>query len=209
MSTRILLADDHALLCEGLRALLAQQQDFEVVGIVADGREAVRRAQELRPHVVIMDITLPGLNGIEATARIRAQLPEVLVIVLSMHNSAEHVHRAMHAGASGYLVKDSAAQEVVSAVRAVRLGKSYFGRTLDGFVPSARRADDRSPVESLSGREREILQLVMEGRSSTEIAHLLSLSPKTVDTYRSRIMTKLGVKDMASLARIAIVLGLV
>ena len=131
------------------------------------------------------------------------------MIILSMHNTSEHVHRALQAGASGYLVKDSAADEVVKAVRAVRLGKRYLGRTLEGLDPSARRVDDLSPVERLSGREREILQLVMEGRPSVEIAQMLALSPKTVDTYRSRIMVKLGVKDMPSLARIAISLGLV
>ena len=209
MNTRILLADDHAVLSEGLRALLGRQDDFEIVGVVGDGREAVHAAERLRPDVVIMDITLPVLNGIEATARIRARQPEVLVIILSMHNTSEHVHRALQAGASGYLVKDSAADEVVKAVRAVRLGKRYLGRTLEGLDPSAGRVDDLSPVERLSGREREILQLVMEGRPSVEIAQMLALSPKTVDTYRSRIMVKLGVKDMPSLARIAISLGLV
>ena len=207
MGIRILLADDHALLCEGLKSLLSQQPDFEVVGTVSDGREAVRECARLQPDVVIMDITMRGLNGIEATARIRADRPQVPVIILSMHDSAEHVHRALEAGASGYLVKDSAAQELVDAVRAVRLGRRYLGRSLEGLATAA-GTQERGPVDRLTAREREVLQLVMEGKSSSEIAKLLSLSPKTVDTYRSRLMDKLGVRDMASLARLAIKLGL-
>jgi DNA-binding NarL/FixJ family response regulator len=207
MSTRILLADDHFLFCEGLKSLLSQQPDFEVVATVSDGREAVRECARVDPDVVIMDITMRGLNGIEATVRIRAEKPQLPVIILSMHDSAEHVHRALDAGANGYLVKDSAAQELVDAVRAVRLGRRYLGGTLAAQV--ALSTPSRSPVDRLTPREREVLQLVMEGRSSAEVARTMALSPKTVDTYRSRLMEKLGVHDVASLARIAIKLGLV
>ena len=207
MKTRILIVDDHKMLAEGLRCVLSQRDDLEVVAIATDGREAVRQASRLRPDVVLMDITLPGLNGIEATARIRERHPGTLVVILSAHNSAEHVYRALRAGASGYVVKDSGTAELIKAVREVRLGRRYFGRTLHGLERFSAAA--RSPVERLSAREREVLQLVMEGRPSAEIAGMLGLSPKTVDTYRSRLMGKLGVKDVPSLARIAIQLGLV
>ncbi len=168
----------------------------------------MKECLRLNPDVVIMDITMRGLNGIEATARIRGECPQTPVIILSMHDTAEHVHRALDAGASGYLVKDSAAQELVDAVRAVRLGRRYLGRTLE-TGRAAPTGTGRAPIDRLSAREREVLQLVMEGKSSTEIARLLTLSPKTVDTYRSRLMDKLGVHDVASLARIAIQLGLI
>jgi DNA-binding NarL/FixJ family response regulator len=206
MNTRILIADDHAMLCEGLKSLLSQQPDFEVVGMAPDGREAVRECARLNPDVVIMDITMRGLNGIEATARIRRAHPQTSVIILSMHDTAEHVYRALEAGANGYLVKDSAPRELVEAVRTVRLGRRYLGHKLQAQWDTSDPV--RGPVDRLSAREREVLQLVMEGKSSAEIARVLELSPKTVETSRSRLMVKLGVHDVASLARIAIKLGL-
>ena len=198
---RVLLADDHALLREGLRALLSSIEDVEIVAEVANGREAVRRALELVPDVVLMDIGMPDMNGVEATAQLVAKLPSVRIIVLSMHGDAEHVQRALKGGAAGYLLKESAAAEVVAAVRAVHLGREYFSPAV---VRHARRRAAGTPLERLSSRERQVLQLVAEGRTSAEIAALVHLSPKSIDTYRSRLMRKLGVEDIAALVKFAI-----
>jgi DNA-binding NarL/FixJ family response regulator len=203
---RVLLADDHAVLREGLRALLSSMDDIEVVAEVANGREAVRRVLELAPEVVLMDIGMPDMNGVEATALLLAKLPDVRVIALSMHGDAEHVQRALQAGAAGYLLKDSAAAEVVAAVRAVHAGKQYLSAEV---IPHARRrAGARTPLASLSARERQVLQLVVEGRTSAEIGAALHLSRKSVDTYRSRLMRKLGVDDLPALVKFAIQHGI-
>jgi DNA-binding NarL/FixJ family response regulator len=209
MTIRVLLADDHAVMRDGLRALLAASPGIEVVGAVGDGREAVRLAVALKPHVVVMDVAMPELNGIEAVALLRERCPGARVVMLSMHADAEHVYRAFDAGAAGYLLKDSAGDEVVCAIRAVHLGKQYLSRALSGFErrPGARAAAT-SPLASLSARERQVLQLVVEGRSSAEIAAKLHLSPKSVDTYRSRLMKKLGVADFAALVKFAVQHGL-
>ena len=198
---RVLLADDHALLREGLRALLSSIDGIEVVAEVANGREAVRRALELAPDVVLMDIGMPDMNGVEATALLAAKLPSVRVIALSMHGDAEHVQRAVQGGAAGYLLKESAAADVVAAVRAVHLGREYFSPAIARHV---RRPAAGTPLERLSPRERQVLQLVAEGRTSAEIAALVHLSPKSIDTYRSRLMRKLGVEDIAALVKFAI-----
>jgi DNA-binding NarL/FixJ family response regulator len=203
---RVLLADDHAMLREGLRALLSSMGDIEVVAEVANGREAVRRALELAPEVVLMDIGMPDMNGVEATALLLAKLPGVRVIALSMHGDAEHVQRALQAGAAGYLLKESAAAEVVAAVRAVHAGRRYLSIAV---MPHARRrAGTTTPLASLSARERQVLQLVVEGRTSAEIGAALHLSRKTVDTYRSRLMRKLGVDDLPALVKFAIQHGI-
>ena len=203
---RVLLADDHAMLREGLRALLSSMGDIEVVAEVANGREAVRRALELAPQVVLMDIGMPDMNGVEATALLLAKLPGVRVIALSMHGDAEHVQRALQAGAAGYLLKESAAAEVVAAVRAVHAGRRYLSIAV---MPHARRrAGTTTPLASLSARERQVLQLVVEGRTSAEIGAALHLSRKTVDTYRSRLMRKLGVEDLPALVKFAIQHGI-
>jgi DNA-binding NarL/FixJ family response regulator len=203
---RVLLADDHAMLREGLRALLSSMGDIEVVAEVANGREAVRRALELAPQVVLMDIGMPDMNGVEATALLLAKLPGVRVIALSMHGDAEHVQRALQAGAAGYLLKESAAAEVVAAVRAVHAGRRYLSIAV---MPHARRrAGTTTPLASLSARERQVLQLVVEGRTSAEIGAALHLSRKTVDTYRSRLMRKLGVHDLPALVKFAIQHGI-
>jgi DNA-binding NarL/FixJ family response regulator len=209
----VLLADDHAVVRDGLSFILRAEGDMAVVASVANGRQAVSRAQALQPDVVLMDITMPELNGIEATALIRESCPEVRVIILSMLGTSEHVFRALQAGASGYLLKESAGQEVVEAVRAVAAGQRYLSPAITDIVVGdyLLRADGNevSPLESLSPREREILQLVVEGKSSAEIAGLVHLSPKTVDTYRSRAMAKLGVTDLPALVRFAIQHGLI
>jgi len=205
MTIRVLLADDHAVLRDGLRALLTRTPDLAVVGEAANGREAVQRAVELRPDVLIMDISMPELNGVEAARLVHERCPATRVIFLSMHADAEHVYRALDAGASGYLLKESAGAEILDAVHAVAVGKRFLGAGI--AVPEAgRRAV--SPLDSLSIRERQVLQLVAEGKSSAEIARIVHLSPKTVETYRSRIMKKLGVSDVPALVKFAVQHGI-
>jgi DNA-binding NarL/FixJ family response regulator len=213
MTITILLADDHAIVREGLRFLLEAQPDMEVVGEVSSGRDAVRLAAELRPDVAIMDITMPGLNGIEASLQIKETCPDTGIIVLSMHSTSEHVFRALQVGAMGYLLKESAPPQVVAAVRAVHCGQRYLSPSImdtlaEDYVHQRSIADADSPLSRLSPREREVLQLVVEGCSSAEIARIVHLSPKTVETYRSRLMAKLGVGDLISLVKFAIQHGL-
>ena len=210
MEISVLIADDHAVLRDGLTALLERERDIRVVGTAADGNEAVREARRLHPDVVIMDIVMPALGGIEAAARIRDHCEGTRVIILSMHSTVEHIFRALQAGALGYLLKDSAGLEVVQAVRAVHAGSRYLTRyvsdmVVDGYVREHRTS---SPLESLSPREREIMLLVIEGKASSEIAVVLSLSPKTVENYRSRLMQKLGVDGVAGLVKFAVQHGL-
>jgi len=202
----VLLADDHAVVRDGLRALLEAQTDIEVVGDAANGREVLRLAQQLHPDVVVMDIAMPELNGVEATQQMHDAYPSTQVLILSMHSTTEHIFRALQAGARGYLLKDSAGAEVVDAVRVVHAGRRYLSQkiaatVIDDYIAERHRA---SPLESLSSRERQILQLVAEGKSSAEIAAILFLSPKTVDTYRSRLMHKLDIGDLPSLVKFAI-----
>jgi len=214
MSITVFLADDHAVVRDGLRLLLEAQGDIRVVGDAANGREAVHQVAQLRPDVVIMDIAMPELNGIEATRQIHEACPSAQVVVLSMHYTTEHIFRALQAGARGYLLKESAGIEVVNAVRTVHTGHRYLSqkisdKVIDDYVRQREAAGARSPLARLSPREREILQLVAEGKSSAEIAGLLSLSPKTVETYRSRLMRKLGIRDLAGLIKFAVLKGLI
>ena len=213
MSIRVFLADDHAMVRDGLRLLLETQPDVKVVGSAANGRDAIRQVDQLRPDIVIMDITMPALNGIDAAQQIRATSPSTQVIILSVHSSSEHVSRALRAGAHGYLLKESAGIEAINAIRSVQAGHRYLSQKIsDQMVDEHLRAPEtnagESPLERLSPREREIMQLVVEGQSSAEIARRIFLSPKTVETYRSRLMGKLGVKDLPSLIRFAIQHGL-
>ncbi|HXS52843.1 MAG TPA: response regulator transcription factor [Usitatibacter sp.] len=210
MTIRVLLVDDHAIVRDGLRFLLEAHDDFEVVGGAANGREAVRAARDLRPDVVIMDLAMPELNGTEATQQIHDTCPATQVLVLSMHSTAEHIYRAFQAGAQGYLLKESAGPELLSAVRTVHAGHRYLSQKIAGTVVDdyIRERHAASPLESLSGRERQILQQIAEGKSSAETARALCLSPKTVETYRSRMMKKLGIPDFSALVRFAIQHGL-
>ena len=213
MSVRVLVADDHAVVRDGLRLILQTQPDIEVVGEAATGAEAVRLAGKLEPEVVVMDIAMPELDGIEATARILAARPQTRVIILSMHATSEHIYRALKNGARGYVLKESAGTEVVAAVRAVCSGSRYLSHKIADVVIDSYTSDRdpdalRSPLERLSDRERQILTLVVEGKTSAEIGKLLFLSPKSVDTYRSRMMAKLGVGDVVSLVKFAIQHGL-
>ena len=208
MTIRVLLADDHALMREGLRALLATTPDIEVVGEVRTGREAESRVLELTPDVVLMDIAMPDLNGIEAARLIHAKCPAVRIVMLSMHATAEYVYRAFEAGASGYLLKEVAVEEVIAAVRTVHEGRRYLSPAVGESVPDLISGHARSPVDSLSVRERQVLQLVVEGKTSSEIAGMIHLSPKSVQTYRSRLMMKLGVRDLPSPVKFALEQGL-
>ena len=209
MTIRVLLADDHAMMRDGLKALLAACPDINVAAEVSDGHQAVSLAERLKPDVVIMDVAMPELNGIDATQLIRDRFPQIRVVILSMHSSAEHVFRAFAAGARGYLLKESAGTEVEAAVRAVHAGRRYLSSSIALLVSDPRfAASRRSPLDSLSPRERQVLQLVVEGCSSADIAARVHLSPKTIDTYRSRLMRKVGVKDVVSLVKFALQHGL-
>jgi len=209
MNIRVLIVDDHVVMAEGLRHLIEAQPDLTVVGCVTDGREALRQVVELRPDVVMMDIAMPELNGIEATRLIGQRAPETKVVILSMHSNQEYVLRALQAGARGYLLKKNAADEVLQAIRAVHSGSRFLSRQIaEGVIDDYLRSGTGSPLDALSSRERQVLQLLVESRAIAAIAELLSLSPKTVETYRSRIMQKLGIDDMPSLVKFAIQQGL-
>jgi len=213
MPITVFVADDHAIVREGLVNLLSSQPDIRVVGTAIDGRQAVSEVVKLQPEVVVMDIAMPQMNGIEAAREIRERAPQARVVILSMHSSVEHVHHALAAGAYGYVLKQSVAQEIIDAVRAVRAGRRYLSPVIAEVVAEViaegiGRGAGESPLESLSKRERQVLQLVAEGRSSAHIAATLHLSPKTVDTYRSRIMQKLRIGDAAGLIKFAIQHGL-
>jgi DNA-binding NarL/FixJ family response regulator len=213
MSITVFLADDHTVVRDGLGLLLEAQPDIAIVGDAANGRDAVRQVAQLRPDVVIMDIAMPELNGIEAARQIHELCPTVQVVILSMHSTSEHIFRAFQAGVRGYLLKESAGVEVVNAVRAVHAGQRYLSQkisnqVLDDYVHQREVVEVKSPLARLSSREREVLQLVVEGKSSAEIADILFLSSNTVDTYRSRLMRKLGVSDLPGLVRFAIQHGL-
>ena len=210
MPITVFVADDHAVVREGLASLLAAQPDIHVVGTAADGRDAVRQVVKLQPGVVIMDIAMPEMNGIEAARELRERVPRARVVILSMHSSAEHVYHALEAGAAAYLLKESAGQEIIAAVRTVCAGRRYLSPRIAELVAEGiGRGATANPLERLSRRERQILQLVAEGRSSTNIGTTLHLSPKTVDTYRSRLMQKLHVGNVAGLVKFAIQHGLI
>lgn len=208
---KALLVDDHAVVRDGLRALLQAQPDMEVVGDVSNGRDAVSQAKQLHPDIVVMDLSMPEMNGVEATYQVRRACPSAQVLILSMHNTPEHIFQGLQAGARGYLLKDSAGAEVVDAVRAVHSGDRYLSQKIaatvvDDYVLEHRGA---SPLESLSRRERHVLQLIAEGLSNSEAAAVLFLSPKTVETYRSRLMRKLHLEDVPALVKFAIQHGLI
>ena len=209
MPITVFIADDHSLMQEGLTHLLHAHEDIHVVGAASDGRDAVRQVSQLRPDVVVADIAMPEMNGIEATRQMLERSPETRVVILSMHSTPDHIFHALEAGARGYILKENAGGEIVKAVRAVHAGKRYLcEKAVDVLAEQATRRVGLNPLDSLSKREREILQLVAEGRSSVEIATKLSLSPKTVDTYRSRLMQKLQIHDIPGLVKFSIQHGL-
>lgn len=205
----VFVSDDHAIVRDGLVSLLAAQRDISVIGTAADGRDTVRQVVKLQPQVVVMDISMPLMNGIEAAREIRERAPQARVVILSMHSSVEHVFHALEAGAAGYLLKESAGKEIVDAVRAAHAGRRYLSRKVaEALAEGISRGGTASPLESLSARERQVLQLVAEGHSSAQIAATLNLSPKSVDTYRSRVMQKLHIGDVAGLIKFAIQHGI-
>jgi DNA-binding NarL/FixJ family response regulator len=209
---RVLLADDHDLFRAGLRVLLQDLGGFEVVGEAGDGREALRQVEERRPDVVLMDLMMPGLNGLEATARVAREFPGVRVLVLSMNVAEEFVLPAVRAGASGYILKNARPAELEQAIRAVARGETYLTPAVSGHLIDdyRRRTDDEADsLNRLTPRQREVLQLVAEGHSTKEIARALGLSVKTVETYRSQLMDALDIRDIAGLTRYAIRKGLV
>jgi DNA-binding NarL/FixJ family response regulator len=210
---KVLLVDDHATVREGLRYLLEAQPDIKVVGVATDGREAVDQVMQGCPDVVVMDIAMPKLNGIEATQRIIQECPDVQIVILSMQASNEQIFRALQAGARGYLLKETAGIEVATAVRAVYAGQRYLSadvsdKLIDDYMQQRALDEAKSPLTRLSSRERETLQLVVEGQSSAEIADLLSLSCRSVETYRRRLMQKLGINNLPGLVKFAINHGL-
>lgn len=213
MSITVFLADDHRVMLDGLRLLLERQPDIQVLACASEGREAVRQVANLHPQVAILDIAMPELNGIEATRQICAISPDTRVIILSMHSSTSHIIRALQAGAQGYVLKESAGTEVAQAIRTVHAGRRYLSRkisdqVIDYYLDQKDVTMVESPLERLSPREREILQLVVEGKTSADIGEILFISAKTVDSYRSRLMEKLGLKDLPGLVKFAIQHGL-
>ena len=209
---RVLLADDHTLVRAGVRGLLQGLEGIEVAGEAGEGQEALRLAEALHPDVVLLDVGMPGLNGLEVAGRLAALDPSVRVLILSMHTSEEYVLRALRAGCSGYLLKGSAVSELEVAVRAVARGETYLSpavskRVVDDYV--SRTGGSEDPLDALTPRQREILQLAAEGHSSKEIAQRLSLSFKTVEAHRAQLMQRLGLHDLAGLVRFAVRVGLV
>lgn len=210
---RVLLADDHALVRAGMRALLGELSGVEVVAETGDGREALRLVRESKPDVALIDISMPGLNGLEVAARIVHEHPATHVIILSMHGDDESVRRALVAGAAGYLLKNSDRSELELALRTVARGETWLSPSLTKRVVAAftqgARASTEGPLEVLTPRQREVLQLVAEGHSNKEIASRLHVALKTVETHRTELMERLGIHGVAGLVRYAIQVGLV
>jgi DNA-binding NarL/FixJ family response regulator len=206
---RILLADDHGVVRKGLRFLLEQDTGMTVIGEAADGREAVRLAEELSPAVIVMDIAMPLLNGIDATALILKRSPTTGVIMLSMHSDEGYLVRALSAGAKGYLLKDSAEEDLVRAVQTVASGRPFFSpriaqALLDDYVRSLQQRGVEDSYDLLTDREKEVLQLLAEGKTNKEVASLLNLSPYTVETHRTNLMQKLGLHNTAEIVLYAV-----
>ncbi len=207
--TRILLADDHAVVRSGFRMILASQSDMEVVGEVSNGRDAVEQTISLQPDVVIMDVTMPELNGIEATRRIADCAPRTRVLALSMHKDSVYVREILRAGACGYLLKDSGEGDLVNAVRAVARGEAYLSSAVSDAVLTDYRKHVTNPIDLLSSREREVLQMIAEGKTNKEIAVVLNLSVYTIEAHRGRIMEKLNLHSTGELVRFALRNGLI
>jgi DNA-binding NarL/FixJ family response regulator len=211
---RVLLADDHQLMRSGIRLMLEREADLSVVGEAGDGREAVALAKSLRPDVVVMDIGMANLNGIEAAQQMTGDRPEIAVVMLSMHSDESYVLRALKAGARGYLLKDSAEADLIKAVHAVAGGKSFFSPAvskvlLDDYVRKLRRSGTEDAYDLLTPREREVLQLIAEGKSNKDIANLLNLSVYTVESHRANLMEKLNVRGLPELILYAVRKGII
>lgn len=213
MKIRILLADDHTILRAGLKMMLNAQSDMEVVGEAQDGAQAVQEAHRLQPDVVLMDITMPDMNGIEATRQIKRMLPDIRILVLTMHEHDEYVFQALRAGASGYMLKEAADTELITAIHVIKTGQFYLSPTAQSvvvgdYLQRVHTGEERDSYSSLTEREREILKLVAEGHTNNQIAERLVISPKTVDTHRTHIMDKLNLHSRAELVKYAMRRGL-
>ncbi len=213
MKIRILLVDDHTLLRAGLRMMLNAQPDMEVVGEAQDGRQAVQEAQRLLPDIILMDITMPDMNGIEATRQIKKLMPEIKVLILTMHEHEEYVFQALRAGASGYMLKEAADTDLISALHIIQSGQFYLSPMAQSvmvgdYLQRVRTGEEKDSYSSLTEREREILKLVAEGYTNNQIAERLIISPKTVDTHRTHIMDKLNLHSRAELVKYAMRRGL-
>ena len=210
---KVVVADDHTILRQGIKALLDNQEGIEVVGEAKDGREAIKTIEELLPDVILMDIAMPGLNGLEATRRIKKKFPKVKVVVLTMHANEEYIFQILNAGADGYLVKETAFQDLISAINAVHKGEAFMSpsvskKVMTDYIQRA-QGEEKVSFDTLTTREREVLKMVSEGKSNNEIAAFLSISVRTVENHRANIMRKLKLKKTADLVRYAITEGLV
>jgi two-component system response regulator NreC len=213
MKMRILLADDHTILRAGLKMMLNAQPDMEVVGEAQDGRQAIQEAQRLQPDIVLMDITMPDMNGIEATKQIKRNLPTARILILTMHEHDEYVFQALRAGASGYMLKEAADTDLISALHIIQSGQFYLSPAAQSvmvgdYLQRVRTGEEKDSYSSLTEREREILKLVAEGYTNNQIAERLIISPKTVDTHRTHIMDKLNLHSRAELVKYAMRRGL-
>jgi DNA-binding NarL/FixJ family response regulator len=206
---RILLVDDHALVRQGFRLMLASQPDMEIIGEAGNGREAIELSEKLQPDLVVMDVAMPELNGIEATRRLVVAAPRTRVLALSMHKDSVYVREILRAGARGYLLKDSIESDLVNAVRAIARGDGYLSPGVSDAVLSDYRRHVTDPLDLLTSREREVLQLIAEGKTNKEIATALKLSVYTVDAHRGRIMEKLNLHSTGELVRFAVRNGLI
>jgi len=211
---KLLVADDHKIFRQGIKKLLEEEPDLQVVGEAADGREAVKKATELKPDVILMDIAMANLNGLEATKQIKKVLPDVKVIMLTMHKNEEYVLQSFQAGASGYILKEGAVEELVSAIRSIHQDKSVLSPTIsktliDAYLRKMETGKTETPFDLLTDREREVLQLIAEGYTNREVAKSLFISVKTVEAHRAHIMQKLNIHEIARLVKYAIQKGLV
>jgi DNA-binding NarL/FixJ family response regulator len=212
MTTTVMLADDHQIVRQGLRAILNAVPDFRLVGEASDGLEAVRLAEELRPDVLVLDLSMPGLDGLEVARQVTKRAPRPRVVVLSMYSDEAYVHKSLQAGATAYVLKDAGAEQLVQAIRSAARGVRYFSPplTADAVEEYVRRVEHplEDPKEILTSREREVLHLTVEGHSGADIAERLFISPRTVETHRANLMRKLGVRNQKELVRFAVERGL-
>jgi len=211
---RVLLAEDHTIVRKGLCSLLDGEAGIEVIGEAEDGRQAIKKVEQLLPDVVLMDIAMPGLNGLEATRQIKKRFPEVKVLILTMHANEEYIFQILRAGASGYVVKQAAPSELVSAIQAAYRGESFLSpsisrKVIEEYIRQAEATAEKDSYDQLTNREREVLQLIAEGHPNREIAEMLHISVKTVETHRAHLMDKLDIHSTAELTQYAIRKGVI
>ncbi|UCG19917.1 MAG: response regulator transcription factor [Deltaproteobacteria bacterium] len=211
---KIVIAEDHTILREGLRALLSSQEDLDVVGEAEDGREAIRQVEELAPDLILMDLSMPKMNGVEAIREIRRRVPETKILALTVHKAEEFIVEVLQAGADGYIPKDASSNELMMAIKSVLMGKRYLSPSvskvvIEGYLESRRAFASSTPWETLTKREREILKLIAEGHKNKEIADFLCISVKTVEKHRANLMKKLDLHSAAALTAYAMERGLV